>query len=95
MQTIISKVNDAFKYGQNKWNFITDIENDIDIKLYIGFKECDLQRFKINGVEQRINVNSFNKTTIKKAILDKLSTYNFAVKETKTEKNETTYKDKV
>lgn len=38
METIIDKVSNAFKNGKNKWNFITDVENDIQIKLYIGVK---------------------------------------------------------
>jgi hypothetical protein len=72
MNTLIDKVNDAFKNGKNKWNFLTDAENDIQIKLYIGVKECDLQIFKVRGLHQNIGFNYGNKTNTKKAILEVL-----------------------
>lgn len=70
----IESINDAFKNGKNKWNFITDVENDIQIKLYIGVKECDLQIFKIRGLHTGIGFNYGNKTNTKKAILEVLKT---------------------
>lgn len=74
MQTTINKVNEAFKNGKNKWNFINDEVNDVQIKLYIGVKECDLQIFKIKGLHQSIGFNYGNKTNTKKAILEVLKT---------------------
>ena len=68
----IESINDAFKNGKNKWNFINDVENDIQIKLYIGVKECDLQIFKIKGLHQNVGFNYGNKTNTKKAILEVL-----------------------
>ena len=70
----IESINDAFKNGKNKWNFINDIENDIQIKLYIGVKECDLQIFKLKGLHSGIGFNYGNKTNTKKAILEVLKT---------------------
>ena len=70
----IESINDAFKNGKNKWNFINDAENDIQIKLYIGVKECDLQIFKIKGLHSGIGFNYGNKTNTKKAILEVLKT---------------------
>jgi len=74
MNTIIDKVNEAFKNGKNKWNFIS--EDNVQIKLYIGIKECDLQIFKINGIHNCIGFNYGNKTNTKKAILDVLNNLN-------------------
>ena len=68
--TIQEKINDAFKNGKNKWNFITDEGKDIQIKVYIGVKECDLQIFKIKGLHQNTGFNYGNKTNTKKAILE-------------------------
>jgi hypothetical protein len=68
--TIQEKINDAFKNGKNRWNFITDEDKDIQIKVYIGVKECDLQIFKIKGLHQNIGFNYGNKTNTKKAILE-------------------------
>jgi len=70
----IESINDAFKNGKNKWNFINDVENDIQIKLYIGAKECNLQILKIKGLHSGIGYNNCNKTNTKKAILEVLKT---------------------
>ncbi len=68
--TLIEKINDTFKNGKNKWNFITDEQNDVQIKVYIGVKEVDLQIFKIKGFHQNIGFNYANKTKTKTAILE-------------------------
>jgi hypothetical protein len=70
----IESINDAFKNGKNKWNFINDEVNNVQIKLYIGVKECDLQIFKVNNLHQNIGFNYGNKTNTKKAILEVLKT---------------------
>jgi hypothetical protein len=70
----IESINDAFKNGKNKWNFINDEVNNVQIKLYIGAKECDLQIFKINGLYSGIGFNYGNKTNTKKDILEVLKT---------------------
>jgi hypothetical protein len=70
----IESINDAFKNGKNKWNFINDEVNNVQIKLYIGAKECDLQIFKVNNLHQNIGFNYGNKTNTKKAILEVLKT---------------------
>lgn len=72
--TLIEKINDTFKNGKNKWNFITDEQNDVQIKVYIGIKEVDLQIFKIKGIHQNIGFNYANKTKTKAAILETIKT---------------------
>ena len=75
MKTVIDKVNEAFKSGKGKWNFIIDEPTNVQIKLYIGVKECDLQVFKIRGLHHGIGFNYGNKTNTKKAIIETLQKY--------------------
>lgn len=69
----IDQLNNAFKNGKNKWNFIVDDLNDVQIKIYIGVKECDVQIFKILSKHQNLGFNYANKTKTKQAILEILN----------------------
>jgi hypothetical protein len=73
-QLLIEKVNQLFKNGANKWNFLN--EDNIQIKVYIGVKECDLQIFKIGGLSVNVGFNYANKTKTKNAIIEAIKQQN-------------------
>jgi 5-methylthioribose kinase len=70
MQTLINEINAAFKIS-NKWHFINGCVNGtpVQIKMFVGQKETDLQIFKIGGLSFNVGFNYANKTKTKTAII--------------------------
>ena len=54
----LKKVKEKMK-EKNKWHFFNETVDgrEVYLKLFAGKKEIDVQRFRINGIEQRMNGN--------------------------------------
>jgi len=65
------KVKDALKV-ENKWHYISENVGgkSVDLKMYVGKKEVDVQIFKINGVYARMPKNYVGKRETFKMIMD-------------------------
>lgn len=79
MQTI-KQVSELIKNTlsvRNKWHFISENVNGhkVEIKCYVGAKECDLQIFRINGLHANIGYNYANKTKTIAGIIEKIEKY--------------------
>ena len=77
METIILKIENLFKLGQNKWNYLNETTPEgvnVQLKFYVGQKETDLQIFKIDNFHQNIGFNYGLKTKTKAAIIETLKT---------------------
>ena len=68
MQT---QIIEAFKV-YDKWHFLNDNVNghNVQLKMYVGKKETDVQIFKIDGLHVNLGFNYANKTKTKAAIID-------------------------
>lgn len=62
-------IKQAFK-TPNKWHFINELINgkQIQIKMFVGVNETDVQIFKINGLYANIGFNYGKKTKTLKAL---------------------------
>lgn len=70
------KIKDALK-EENKWHFI-DEEVDgksVQLKMFVGKKEVDVQIFKINGLSARMPKNYVGKRETLKMIMDNFPSY--------------------
>jgi hypothetical protein len=65
------KVKDAMKQT-NKWHFITENVDgkDVQLKMFVGTKEVDVQIFKIDGIHARMPRNYSGKRDTLKMIMD-------------------------
>ena len=65
------KVKDAMK-EPNKWHFISEEVDgkDVQLKMFVGTKEVDVQIFKINGIHARMPRNYSGKRDTLKMIMD-------------------------
>ena len=65
------KVKDALKV-ENKWHYISEnLEGkQVDLKMFVGKKEVDVQIFKINGMYARMPKNYVGKRETLKMIMD-------------------------
>lgn len=70
MENLIEQINNAFKV-LDKWHFIDN--EDIQIKMFVGKKEVDLQIFKINGKHASLGFNYGSRKATKEGILNKIT----------------------
>lgn len=69
------KLKDAFKQT-NKWHFLGGNINghEVQLKVFVGVKECDVQIFKKDGLHVNLGKNYVGKRETMKMIMDALST---------------------
>jgi hypothetical protein len=68
-----SKIKNALK-EENKWHFISENVNgkDVQIKMFVGKKEVDVQRFMVDGLHARMPRNYAGKRDTLKMIMENI-----------------------
>ncbi len=64
---IINEINRIFKDNKNKWSFLN--KGNMNLKIYIGQKECDIQILKFNNLHFG-GLNYQNKTKTKDYLIN-------------------------
>lgn len=71
LESFEKKVKDAMK-NPNKWYFMADYVGDkkVQLKMFVGVKEVDVQIFKIDGIHAKMPRNYSNRRDTLKMIMD-------------------------